>query len=369
MKKLGFGLMRLPCVEGTEKVDIARVCDMADAFLANGYTYFDTAAVYHKGESEIAFREAVAKRHPRESYVIADKLSLMVIEKQEDIPAFFEAQFERLGVTYIDYYLVHCLTTDSYRKAVDMHAFDFVKKQKEEGRVRHIGFSFHDSPELLEKILTEQPEMEFVQLQINYLDWEDKNVASRRCAEVAARFGKPIIVMEPVKGGSLADFSGEARSLLESTYPEKSLASFALRFAASVPGVFMVLSGMSDEKQLADNVNTFAHDQPFSREEWDLAARTAQLIRENTAIPCTACRYCVDGCPQKIAIPEYFSTYNNYYRFGQPRFASAKGRYQKISSENGKASACIGCGLCETNCPQHIEIRRMLGVIADAFEK
>ncbi len=368
MKNLGFGLMRLPLVAGAEKVDIDRVCGMADTFIANGFTYFDTAAIYHGGESEIAFRKAVAERYPRESYLIADKLSLMVIKSEDEIAPFFEKQFDNLGVSYIDYYLLHSLGKESFEKAEKFRAFEFVKAKKEEGRVRHIGFSFHDSPEVLDEILTAHPEMEFVQLQVNYLDWEDGGVASRRCIEVAEKHGKPVIVMEPVKGGALADFTGDAKALIQKEFPESSPASVALRFAASAKGVFMVLSGMSTEEQLADNIAAFRDFTPLDEEEKQTVLRVGELIRANTAVSCTACRYCVDDCPKHIAIPEFFSAYNYFYRFGESGRGKASHRYEKAAKDHGRASDCIGCGKCEKHCPQHIAIREKLKEVAKEFD-
>ena len=368
MKNLGFGLMRLPLIEGENKVDIARVCGMVDTFIQNGFTYFDTAAIYHGGESEIAFREAVAKRYPRESYVIADKLSLMAIAEKKDVAPFFEKHFEALGVSYIDYYLLHALGKDSYAKAERFGAFEFVKAKKEEGRLKHIGFSFHDSPEVLEEILSHHPEMEFVQLQVNYLDWEDAGVASRRCIEVAKKYGKPVIVMEPVKGGALADFTGEGKALITEAFEGASPASVALRFAASADGVFMVLSGMSNEAQLADNIAAFGDFKPLTEAEKQTVLRVGELIRANTAVPCTACRYCVDDCPKKIAIPEYFSAYNTLYRFGESARGKAAHRYGKAAKDHGKASDCISCGKCEKHCPQHIAIREKLKEVAKEFD-
>ena len=360
--------MRLPLLPDSEAVDLDRVCAMVDRFIENGFTYFDTAAIYHRGESEIAFREAVAKRYPRDRYVIADKLSLMAIPTAEDVAPFFEKQFENLGVSYIDYYLLHALGKESFEKAERFGAFDFVKAKKKEGRVRHIGFSFHDSPEVLNEILTAHPEMEFVQLQVNYLDWEDKGVASRRCIEVARAHGKPIIVMEPVKGGALADFTGDAMESMRASFPSFTPATVALRFAASADGVFMVLSGMSNEEQLDDNIRAFRDFTPLTDQEKSIVLGIGESIKANTAIPCTSCRYCVEDCPMHIAIPEYFSAYNHLYRFGESARGKARHRYERAAREHGKARDCIGCGKCEGHCPQHIAIRASLQKIAKEFD-
>ena len=367
MKKLGFGLMRLPLTEGGA-IDIERTKAMADRFMAEGFTYFDTAAPYHQGESETAFRKAVSERYPRESYIITDKLSLFKIEKAEDIPSFFDTQLEKLGVEYLDYYLLHAMSASSYERATDFGAFDFVAKKKEEGKICHVGFSFHDSPEVLDKILTEHPEMEVVQLQINYLDWLDSSVRAKECYEVARKHGKDIIIMEPVKGGALANVSPEVVSLFNEKRPSLSPAGWAVSFCASLPGVIMVLSGMSNEAQMEDNISYMKDFVPFTAEELALSERAGDMVRNDNAIACTACRYCTDGCPQKIAIPDMFTAYNNYSRFQKTNLDGAKWRYNKICENGGKASDCIGCGLCEESCPQHLPIREHLSAIAKEFE-
>ena len=257
MKKLGFGLMRLPLLdpEDERSIDVETVKKMADAFLSAGFTYFDTAACYHDGQSEIAFREAVAKRYPRDAYTITDKLTMFMLETEEDMPGFFAGQLERLGVDFIDYYWLHGLDPNAYPKAQELHAFDFVRRLKEEGKVKHIGFSFHGDAKMLEEILTRYPYLEYVQIQLNYLDWEDPKVQSRLCYETAARHGKPVIVMEPVKGGCLASIPKEAEKLLREHQPDQSTASWAVRFAASPENIMVVLSGMSDEAQMANNIS------------------------------------------------------------------------------------------------------------------
>ncbi|MBQ4066173.1 MAG: aldo/keto reductase [Clostridia bacterium] len=368
MKKLGFGLMRLPLLEDGKTIDIERVKAMADAFIKAGFTYFDTAAPYHGGESEVAFREAVAKRYPRDAYILADKLSLFKIEKAEDVPSFFDSQLERLGVDHIDYYLLHAMSASSYERALDFGAFDFVAKKKAEGVLRHVGFSFHDSPEVLDRILTEHPEMEFVQLQINYLDWLDSGVQARACHEVARRHEKPVIVMEPVKGGALANISADAVSLFRSLRPELSTAGWAISYAASLDGVFMVLSGMSTEEQMAENIGYMKDFIPFSSDELAASEKAADIVRNDNAIACTSCRYCTDDCPQKIAIPDIFTTYNNFRRFGSLNPDGARGRYARIVENGGRASDCIECGLCEANCPQHLEIRALLKEMVSVLE-
>ncbi len=370
MKKFGFGLMRLPLLnpEDPTAIDIEQVKKMADEFLAQGFTYFDTAAPYHRGASEGAFREAVVKRYPREAYTITDKLSLFMINAEEEIPAFFDRQLEQLGVDYIDYYLVHALGRDSYRKAQEMHAFEFAAQKKAEGKIRHVGFSFHDGPEVLEQILTEHPEVEYVQLQINYLDWEDERVQSRKCYEVATKHGKPVIVMEPVKGGALANVAPAAAELYRAYAPDASPASWAIRYAASLDNVVMVLSGMSNEAQLADNLSYMKEFAPLNEEEHEIVAKATEKIKFSITVPCTACRYCVDDCPMQIAIPDYFTILNEWKSTDGQESDKAKADYAALLENHGRASDCAECGLCEEHCPQHIKIRKQLKVVAEAFE-
>ena len=370
MKKLGFGMMRLPLIQGDDysTVDIERVKKMADMFLASGFTYFDTAYPYHKGNSEVAFREAVAKRYPRSAYTITDKLSLFMIRDEKEIPTFFENQLERLGVDYVDYYLLHGLNRQTYRQAEEMNAFDFVRRKKDEGKIRHIGLSFHDKAELLDEILMAHPEMEYVQLQLNYLDWDDLAIESAKCYEVAVKHRKPVIVMEPIKGGSLIQIPEEAEKLYKSIHPDLSVASWAIRFAASPANVMMVLSGRSNESQMADNISYMIDFQPLNAEERDAVTSAVKMIRASTGIPCTACRYCVDTCPKQIAIPDYFAIYNNIKRTGRPS-GLMKMYYNNLTLTHGKASECLKCGKCEKLCPQHLHIREYLQEVAEAMEE
>ena len=317
MKKLAFGLMRLPQLDENDatSIDVERVKGMVDTFMEQGFVYFDTAAPYHGKHSEIAFREAVVKRYPRESYIIADKLSIGMIEKAEDMPSFFDGQMERTGLDYIDIYLLHALGKASYEKAQNFKAFEFAMQKKAEGKVKHVGFSFHDSAEVLDQILTEHPEVEYVQLQLNYLDWEDENVQSRKCYEVAVKHGKKVLVMEPVKGGALAKVSPKVEELFKAYNPTATPASWAVRFAASLEHVVMVLSGMSDEAQVADNTSVMKEFEPLNEEELKILEQAADIIRNDIAVPCTGCAYCVEKCPKNIAIPEYFTMYNKVKRF------------------------------------------------------
>lgn len=370
MKKLGFGLMRLPQLnpDRYEEVDIETTIKMADSFMENGFTYFDTAAPYHRGNSETAFREAVVKRYPRSSYTITDKLSLFMIQKKEEMQGFFDGQLERLGLDYIDYYWLHGLGEPTYRKAEEFQAFQFIQDLKAQGKVKHIGLSFHDKAALLDEILTNHPEMEYVQIQLNYLDWEDGAVESRKCYETAVKHHKPVIVMEPIKGGSLVNIPDEAKKLFTDIRPDLSIASWAVRFAATPDNVMMVLSGMSDEAQMEDNISYMKKFQPLNQKEQDAVMKAAEIIKNSIAIPCTACRYCIDDCPKKIAIPDYFSIYNNLKRFGAKQNMVAGTYYGNLTQSHGKASDCLKCGKCEQRCPQHLPIRKYLADVAGELE-
>lgn len=367
--KLGYGLMRLPVLGEKSEIDIERVKGLADRFIKAGGTYFDTAYVYHDGKSEEAFREAVVKRYPRESFTIADKLPMFLLKTREEAEKVFAEQLDRCGVDYFDYYLLHSLGEGTYFRAQRMDAFGYIAEKKKEGKIKHIGFSFHDTPELLDRILTEHPEVEFVQLQINYLDWEDVNVRSKECYETAVRHGKPVVIMEPVKGGSLADIPEPALNLFKADEPDSSAASWAIRFAAGLPGVMTVLSGMSNEEQLEDNISVLKDFTTLSEEKKQTVFKAADVIRAAIAIPCTACRYCTGECPQNIAIPEYFGIYNNLKRFGKAQTVNAVTYYTNTRKTHARASECIKCGKCEAVCPQHIEIRKYLEKIADIFDK
>ena len=358
MKKLGFGLMRLPCIGGDGKnIDLEKVKEMVDLFMAHGYTYFDTAYVYHGGFSEVAFRECVVKRHPRDSFTVTTKLPLFSKPDRAGMEKIFAESMERLGVEYIDYYWLHALNRDSYRYAVESGAFDYLRELKAAGKIRHMGFSFHDSAETLDKILTEQPDMEFVQLQINYLDWEDKGVQSRLCYETATKHGKPVIVMEPIKGGSLANPPKKAEKILKDANPDASCASWAIRFAASLPNVMVVLSGMSELWQVEDNLSYMDDFKPLTESEYKTIAEATENIK--FAIPCTACRYCTDGCPMSISIPDIFAAYNTM-KHDIHKKGEAREKYADIIKTSGRASDCIGCEQCVNACPQHLEIPRLL---------
>ncbi len=373
MKKLGFGLMRLPLLEGgsEDQIDIELMKKMTDLFMERGFTYYDTAYMYHRGMSERAFKEAVVERFPRECFTITDKMPMMMVQEEADLERLFNEQLERTGAGYFDYYWLHNLNRRSYETAVRTNAFAFVQKKMEEGLVKHLGFSFHDNAELLDRILTEHPETEIVQLQINYLDWNDPFVQSGKCYDVAVKHGKLITVMEPVKGGKLAALPEEAMEKLRAIDPEASPASFAIRFVASLPNVFMVLSGMSNLAQMEDNSAFMEEFKPLTEEEKEVLKECADIIRRSKAVPCTACRYCTEGCPMQIPIPDYFVLYNNVLENPGSDWTlqGNKRNYARLQDTGaGKASECLGCGLCEAACPQHINIPELMPKLAEVLE-
>ncbi|MBR6405714.1 MAG: aldo/keto reductase [Lachnospiraceae bacterium] len=364
IKKLGFGLMRLPKIGSDE--DIEQVKKMADTFMAKGFTYFDTAYVYDGGKSEDALRQCVVERFPRDSFVCASKLPLWNAEKYEDLAGLAQESLDRAGLEYFDFYLLHALNAESAKKAEDIDAWKFMQEWKAAGKAKHIGFSFHDSAEALEDILKKHPEAEFVQLQINYKDWDDEGVQSRKCYETARKYNKPIVVMEPVKGGSLTTMTKEVQDLFKSVQPEKSIASWAIRFVASLPGIITVLSGMSNEDQMNDNTGYMENFEPLSDLEQETIKKAVEIINAVPTIPCTACKYCVDGCPMSINIPGIFAAMNFLKVYGNQD--GAKERYERATRDGGKASDCLQCGQCEEHCPQHISIIETLQEAAELFD-
>jgi len=368
MKKLGFGLMRLPFVDEYNNVNIEATKTLADKFLQQGFNYFDTAYPYHGGNSEIAFREAVARRHPRNAYLIADKMPMFLIQQREQLSKIFDEQLTRCGVDYFDYYMLHNLNRVTYGVTQKTDAFKFIKQKKMEGKIVRIGLSFHDNAELLDRILVEHPEVEFVQLQINYLDIDDITIESRKCYEVVVKHGKNVIAMEPLKGGVLAKLPAEAEALFKGSNPNASAASWALRYATSFEEVIMVLSGMNSEEQLSDNMNTMNKFTPLNEDEQAVILKVSEIIKAGITIPCTECRYCVDKCAQHIAIPEYFSIYNNLKRSETTQLLLAQAYYGNYIQDFGKASECTQCGTCEEHCPQHLPIHEYLREIAATLE-
>jgi predicted aldo/keto reductase-like oxidoreductase len=371
MSKLGFGFMRLPLKDPNDgaSVDIELLKQMVDLYMARGNNYFDIAFRYCDFASEPALKETLTSRYPRESYELTDKITLGFIKSDEEQEAFFRNQLERCGVGWFDNYLIHNINADFYAKAKQLHTFEFLQRMKEKGLCRKTGISFHGTPDLLEDLLQHYPEIDLVQLQLNYADWDDAGIQSRRCYEICMRHGKTVLVMEPVKGGNLANLPEEAAELLKSAHPDWSQASWAIRFAASLPGVYRVLSGMSTLAQVEDNTGYMQDFVPLTDEEKALCKKAALIIKSNTAIPCTACRYCEGDCPQNIAISNYFALYNEEKR-ASVNYVHASGFYcNALTLTRGKASDCIKCGLCEQNCPQNLPIREHLENVASTFEK
>ena len=362
----GFGCMRLPMKDG--KVNYDEFCRMADAFIASGLNYFDTAHGYIGGQSETAIRDCVAKRHARSEFLLTDKLTTPYFNKEEDIRPFFESQLRACGVEYFDFYLMHAQDRNNYQKYKRCRAYETALQLKAEGKLRHFGISFHDKAEVLDMILTEHPEIEIVQIQFNYVDYEDASVESRKVYEVCEKHGKPVIVMEPVKGGSLVNLPAEADRILRGLNGGSN-ASYALRFAASFPNMAMVLSGMSNMEQMEDNLSAMRDFVPLSEAEKEAVQKVCDIFRGLNLVPCTGCRYCVEEsqCPRGIRIPDMFSSLNAHEAFHNWN----TGYYYNnvITGEgHGKASACIRCGKCEKICPQHLPIRELLKKVAATFE-
>ncbi len=366
-KKLGFGCMRLPIVgEDTTKIDEDVFRKMVDHYLEQGFTYFDTAYPYHGGKSEEAVRHCLVERYSRDRFFLADKMPVWEVKELSDAERIFETQLQRCGVEYFDFYLLHAMNRDRIREMERLGVVEYLLRKRTEGQIKHLGFSFHDSAEVLEEILKNHPELEFVQLQLNYYDWESENVQSRKCYETAVRYDRPVIVMEPVKGGMLANMIGEPERILKELDENASPASYAIRYAASLDNVFMVLSGMSDMKQLQDNTSYMKDFRPFSEAEKDAIAKVVEELQKVPTIACTRCRYCVEGCPMKIQIPNVFWAKNFANRFGVNE-QTRKG-YAEAVRDHGKASDCIKCGKCEGQCPQHLAIRELLVEVAKTFE-
>ncbi len=358
MPKLGFGLMRLPEKDGT--IDLEQVCRMADAYLDAGFNYFDTAYVYHSGNSEKIVKEVLAKRHPRDRYTVATKLPAWCLKEAADRDRIFNEQLERCGLDYFDFYLLHSIEEGGNGETYDrLDCFNWGLQKKAEGKIRHFGFSFHGSPEYLEKVLDAHPEVEFVQIQLNYADWENPVVRSGRLYEILRERNIPIIVMEPVKGGRLARLTEAQEAMLKAVRPDSSVASWALRFVASLPGVATILSGMSNPGQMADNLATFTSFEPLTDAEKAVVEEVRRSIMSVEQIGCTACRYCTDGCPMNIAIPDVFSAMNTMKLYNE-EFRPKNFYKGLINQGHGRAADCIACGQCEGVCPQHLPIIQLL---------
>ena len=335
------------------------------AFLGKGFSYFDTARAYHGFRSEEFVRETLVKRHTRGEFTLATKLPPRVLKAEGDQERIFNEQLERCGVGFFDYYLLHNIGVSAYQQACQHDTFGFVQRKKRKGKIKNVGMSFHDTPELLDEILTAHPELDFVELQI---DWENPGIQSRRCHEVARKHGLPIVVMEPCKGGNLAQVPAKAEELMKSRKPGASVPSWAIRFAASQEDVLMVLSGMNTMEQVLDNTSYMADFKPLCEEEYRIISRVTELINEDTVIPCTTCRCCVAGCPQKIAIPDYFALYNSAKRAITDNISSQFVYSVNLTSTHGRAGDCIGCKKCEKACPQHLKITELLKGVSAAFD-
>lgn len=367
MPKLGFGFMRLPQTED-DRVDLPRLTQMVDAYMDHGFNYFDTAYVYHGGQSEVALRKTLVERYPRDRFLVADKLPAWSMEGPEDAERIFAEQLERTGLDYFDFYLLHSVEDGAnYEKHEQFGSFDWARRKVAEGRIRHFGFSFHGSPELLERVLDRHPEVEFVQIQLNYADWDNQVTRSGELYDILTRRGLPIIVMEPVKGGTLANLQPELESILRAVRPDASPASWALRFVGSLPGVATILSGMSAPDQMIDNLATFTDFQPLTLEENDAIDEVVRRMHDMPLVPCTGCRYCTDGCPMHISIPDVFSALNTKRLY--PNDSRPKMFYKNLLKRgNGAASACVACGQCEGVCPQHLPIINLLKEAAEKLE-
>lgn len=366
ISKLGFGLMRLPEKDG--EVDYEHVCRMVDKYMDAGLNYFDTAYVYHSGKSEIAARECLVKRYPRESFCLATKLPAWCMKTEDDRDKIFSEQLERAGVDYFDYYLLHSLEDgnnyDTYEK---LDCFNWGIQKKKEGKIIHFGFSYHGTPELLEVVLDKHPEIEFVQIQLNYADWINPVVQSGKLYEILHRRNIPMIIMEPVKGGTLASLTPELEEKLKAVRPDKSIASWALRYVGSMEGVITILSGMSSDDQMADNIGTFTDFEPLSEKEKAVLKEVTDIMLDTPLIGCTACRYCVDGCPSNISIPDIFRVMNTIRLYGE-EWRSAN-YYGGLVERTGRAADCIACGQCEGVCPQHLNIIQLLSEGSEILDR
>ena len=367
--RFAFGCMRLPMKEG--EVDIPEFQKMADAFIAAGFNYFDTAHGYLDGKSEPAIKQVVTSRYPRSAYLLTDKLSGSYFNCEADIRPYFQSMLDACGVEYFDFFLMHALNASSFEKYKACHAFEIAFELKAEGKIRHVGMSFHDKAEVLDRILTEYPQIEVVQIQFNYLDYEDVSVESRKCYEVCVKHGKPNLIMEPVKGGRLVNLPPEGAEALARCNAElgvnHSNASYAVRFAASFPNVACVLSGMSNYEQMEDNLSSMKDFTPLNERELQAVHEVVDSFAKLNLVPCTKCRYCVEEnhCPMGIEIPRVFGLYNAkkaFNEYNQVRY------YEALVEHGGAASSCIECGGCEAVCPQHLPIRDLLKDVAKEFE-
>ena len=373
MKNFGFGLMRLPTTDPANAgaIDVEQVKKMVDLFIEKGFTYFDTAWMYCGFQSEPTVKEVLTSRYPRDKFTLATKLNTAFFDSLEGRDEIFNQQLEKTEAGYFDYYLLHGIDGNSYPKFEKFDCFHWMMEKKAQGLIKSPGFSFHGDAPLLDEILTKHPEMEFVQLQINYLDWDSQWIQSKACYETAVKHNKPVIVMEPVKGGTLARVPEDVEKLFKEHAPNASPASWAVRFAASLPGVMMVLSGMSNLAQVEDNLSFMENFQPLTGEEKAVVFKAAEIINSQIAVPCTGCSYCTEGCPQKIAIPQYFSMYNEDMRehLEEKGWTVNFNNYAQLAQKFGKAKDCVACGQCEEMCPQHLPIIEKLKEVSAHFDR
>ncbi|MEF2655747.1 MAG: aldo/keto reductase [Eggerthellaceae bacterium] len=365
--KLGFGCMRLPLTnpEDQTAIDIEQFKDMVDAFMEAGGTYFDTAYVYHEGTSEVAVRKALVERYPRDSFTIATKCLAWAQPDADAAKACLDTSLERLGVDYIDFYLLHNVGGPRTAKFDEYGMWEWAQQKKDEGVIKHLGFSIHDGADALDKLLAEHPNMDFVQVQVNYLDWDNPVVESRKCMEVAEKHGVPVVIMEPARGGRLAELPKRGEDVLKAANPDKSTVSWAYRFCYNLPNVVSVLSGMSTLDQVKENVKEWKANAPFTEEESKVLAQAIEALESVGTIPCTNCRYCVKDCPAGVKIPEIMSLLNLEKMTENREFAKSQYAWQ---TRDGRASQCTQCGSCEDMCPQSINIIDLLEDAADFYE-
>lgn len=376
LKKLGYGTLHLPILDPRDQssFDYEVLNRAIDMFLEHGFKYFDTSYIYHDRKAELALRECLVKRHPRDSYILSDKLPVKFMHCKEDVERIFNEQLEKCGVEYFDYYLLHSINSSAYDDIIKWEAFEFLRRKKAEGKFREIGVSLHDRPEFLERVLSEHPEIDFVVLQLNFVDWDNQMINARKTHQIARKYGKPIVVMQPCKGGTLLEnLPEEALKLMRDHAPDASVVSWALRFAASQEGVRVVLSSYPELKMLEENIAVMENFKPLDEEEYKILEKVSQIIRDNTAIACSGCKYCILECPKHIPIDEYFALYNDAVRnakstYDSPFQSSADIYYMNISMNHGRASDCIKCRRCEKACPQGIKITEQLKKVAERFD-
>lgn len=369
LKKLGFGFMRLPVInDSVTDIDVDALKEMVDYYMSNGFNYFDTAHVYHKGNSELMVKEVLTNRYPRESFVLATKLPIFNLEKEEDMERIFNEQLNKCGVDYFDYYLLHNVSSKHRDKFTVFDSFNFIQRKKDEGKIKHIGISCHDTPEFLEEVLLNYPMIEVVQLQVNYLDWNDDVICAKKCYEVACKYDKKVIVMEGLKGGSLVNLPKKASKILEDYDDNISPAEWCFRFNYSLDNILVVLSGMSTLMEVKDNISIYNNFKKLTRDEYRLLESVVEVIWDNKKVDCTGCNYCIDYCPMNIRIPKFFELYNSQQLLDN---GHSLGMYYRnvVSEEKGvSASSCIKCEKCIDYCPQHINIPEMLEKVVKSFE-